>query len=288
MQKIVTDKTTHQIGEAINNSSMLYADQEARDAINDVIDELAEWEEKETGLTDHHRQTDFSLADLKHAIVDQNLEKYGLKVGDQKTINGYTYVIAGLNPEKGTVADFRVLVDHVGLIVIPHTTQAWNVSGNTYTGADNRGEGYRNSDLHYYLENTVLPHVRNDLGADNLLAHKKCLSNSVNQNGINRLGTATGCSSSWVWVDSCYISALSEVQVYGCTIWSSSGFDTGEACRQLDVFRHYDHDEIFGDEYIWLRDTVSCTHVAGARENGIASIDRSSDVNYVAGLILFH
>lgn len=46
------------------------------------------------------RLTDFSLSTLQQAVADQNLEKYGLKVGYQKTINGRTYVIAGLNPMK--------------------------------------------------------------------------------------------------------------------------------------------------------------------------------------------
>ena len=119
------------------------------------------------------RKTDFSLTDLQAAVADQNLEKHGLHVGDQKTINGRTYVIAGLNPMKGTTTPYRLTQNHVGLIVIPHTTQAWNASGNTSTGADGRGAGYKNCDLHYYLTNTLLPLVETDLGASNLLGHSK-------------------------------------------------------------------------------------------------------------------
>ena len=33
-----------------------------------------------------YRLTDFDLSVLKQAVADGNLEKYGLKVGDQKTI----------------------------------------------------------------------------------------------------------------------------------------------------------------------------------------------------------
>ena len=205
------------------------------------------------------RLTDFDLATLKQAVVDQNLEKYGLKVGDQKTINGHTYVIAGLNPMKGTRTPYRVNANHVGLIVIPHTTQAWNASGNTYTGAGGRGAGYANSDLHYYLVNTLLPLVQTDLGSGNLIAHTKRLGTAVNQSGYNRTGSASGCTSNWDWVADQYICALSEVQVHGSVVWSSSGYDTGEACRQLDVFRHYNHTEIFGGEPIWLRDVVSAS-----------------------------
>ena len=239
-------------------------------------------------LTRHTRLTDFDINKLKQAVADQNLEKYGLKPGDQKTINGHTYVIAGLNPMKGTSTPYRVTVNHVGLIVIPHVTQKWNESGNTSEGADGRGAGYLNSDLHYYLKNTLLPLVNTDLGAANLIGHSKLLTNAVNTTGYNRLGSATGCSSGWTWEANCKICALSEVQVYGGTVWSSSGYDTGEACRQLDVFRHYNHTEIFGGEYPWLRDVVSASGAAYAGYSGNAGNDTASYVDYVAALILFH
>lgn len=227
-----------------------------------------------------------ALQRLHYAVEEQNLEKYGFKVGDYFTINGRDYVIAGLNPMKGTSTPYRLTENHVGLIVIPHTTQKWNESGNTYTGGDGRGAGYANSDLHHYLVNTLLPTVQLDLGSSHVLAHNKLLSNAVNQTGTNKMGSATGCSSGWGWVSS-YISALSEVQVYGSTVWSSSGFDTGEACRQLDVFRVYNHTEIFGGEYPWLRDVVSASYAASAAAAGVASLDPASYAPYVAALVLF-
>ena len=254
----------------------------------DALPTNTELTNKINALTRRTRLSDFDLAVLKQAVADQNLEKYGLKVGDYKTINGHDYVIAGLNPMKGTSTPYRLTANHVGLIVIPHTTQAWNASGNTYTGADSRGAGYANSDLHYYLVNTLLPLVKTDLGAANLLAHSKLLSNAVNQNGINRYGEATGCSSGWGWVADQYISALSEVQVYGSIVWSSSGFDTGEACRQLDVFRHFNHTEIFGGEYPWLRDVVSASDAAFANDAGYAVNTTASNAACVAALILFN
>ena len=247
----------------------------------------ATWGKVAQTLERRTRLTDFDLATLKQAVADQCLEKYGLKVGDQKTINGHTYVIAGLNPMKGTSTPYRVAADHVGLIVIPHTTQAWNASGNTYTGANGRGAGYANSDLHYYLVNTLLPLVQTDLGSGNLIAHSKLLGNAVNQSGYNRMGGASGCTSSWGWVADQYISALSEVQVYGSVVWSSSGFDTGEACRQLDVFRHYNHTEIFGGEYPWLRDVVSASYAASANGSGNATDYAASVAACVAALVLF-
>lgn len=281
MEKITTNNATERVGRKINGSLKKYADEKARNKINALIDQ-------DELITDRDRKTDFDLAVLKQAVAENNLEKYGLKPGDQKTINGHTYVIAGLNPMKGTTTPYRVTTNHVGLIVIPHTTQKWNESGNTYTGADGRGAGYLNSDLHYYLKNTVLPMCNTDLGAANLIGHSKLLTNAVNQNGYNKFGEATGCSSNWTWEADCKICALSEVQVYGAAIWSSSGYDTGEACRQLDVFQRYSHTEIFGGEYPWLRDVVSASSAADANDTGDARNYTASYANHVAALILFH
>lgn len=279
MTKVSTDiLSTHVVKRTVNGNTKNYADIEGRQAINDTEDQV-------TFLSSRARLTDFSLADLQAAVADGNLEKHGLKVGDQKTINGHTYVIAGLNCMKGSHG-YTCTTDHVGLIVIPHTTQAWNASGNTYTGADDRGAGYLNSDLHHYLKNTVLPMVQTDLGSTNLLAHNKLMSNAVNQNGYNRFGEATGCSSGWTWSEE-YISALTEMQVYGGTIWSSSGYDTGEADQQLEVFRKYKHTDIFGNEYIWLRDVASATDAAHAYDIGGAANLTASFARCVAALILF-
>ena len=278
MALITTNLQTEIPSREINGASGSYADPNLRTVVNTFGG----------ALTDYTRKTDFDLSVLKQAVADGNLEKYGLKPGDQKTINGHTYVIAGLNPIKGTSTPYRLNVNHVGLIVIPHTTQAWNASGNTYTGADDRGAGYLNSDLHYYLKNTLLPLVNTDLGSSNLLGHSKLLSNAVNQSGVNRFGKATGCSSNWTWEADCKICALSEVQVYGAAVWSSSGFDTGEACRQLEVFQRYSHTEIFGGEYPWLRDVVSASYAAVAAYRGLADTYPADHARYVAALVLFH
>lgn len=276
MALITTNPATEVPGRSVNGNSKNYADPALRTVVNTVGG----------ALTDRARLTNFELATLKAAVAAQNLEKYGLKPGDYKTINGRNYVIAGLNCMKGTHA-YTCTENHVGLIVIPHTKQKWNESGNTYTGADNRGAGYKNSDLHYYLKNTLLPLVESDLGASNLLGHPKLLSSAVNKNGYNRFGEATGCSSGWDWDSNCKICALSEMQVYGGTIWSSSGYDTSEACQQLEVFRRYKYTDIFGNEYLWLRDVVSASYAALARDDGYAAYYTASYARCVAALILF-
>ena len=235
-----------------------------------------------------HTRATFTLANLISAVADQNLDKYGIKVGDYYVgASGYTYIVAGLNPLKGT-HEYTVKNNHCGLIVCTHTTHPWNASGNTYTGADNRGAGYANSDLHYYLINTVLPNVKSDLGESHLYAHQKLLSNAVNTTQYNRFGTNSGGASGWSWYNNQYISALTEHQVYGGIAWSSSGYDTGEADQQLEVFKEFKHTDIFGNEYVWLRDVASASFACYADVSGYANAYSASIANCVAALIAFH
>ena len=241
------------------------------------------------------------VARLKSAVADQNLERYGLKVGDYySTTNGgktYNYVIAGLNTMKGTHS-YRLTTDHVGIIVDTNDTHAWNTARNTHTSQNTHlsggtwttgasAAGYASCDLQYYLETTVLPYVEADLGSSNIKSHYKLYSTAVNTNGYNRFGSAGGCSSSWAWYANQKICALSEVQVYGSIVWSSSGYDTGEACRQLDVFRVYNMNEIFEGRYPWLRDVASASGACIVGSNGNAAYDPASYAYCVAALILF-
>lgn len=239
---------------------------------------------------------------LKSAIADKSLEKYGLKVGDYYTVthNGktYNYVIAGLNTMKGTLTPYRLNYDHVGIIVDTNDTHAWNTSNSTSTSQNTHSTdgtwttgasaaGYASCDLQYYLETTVLPNVEGDLGSSNIKSHYKLYSNAVNTSGYNRFGSAGGCSSSWAWYADQKICALSEVQVYGSIVWSSSGYDTGEACRQLDVFRVYNMNEIFEGRYPWLRDVASSSVACVVHDRGGANRSIAYARRWVAALILF-
>ena len=141
--------------------------------------------------------------------------------------------------------------------------------------------------MQYYLEKTVLPKVESDLGSSNIKSHYKLYSTAVNTSGYNRFGSAGGCSSSWAWYADQKICALSEVQVYGSIVWSSSGYDTGEACRQLDVFRVYNMKEIFEGRYPWLRDVASSSLACCVDNRGLASYGNAIYDRYVAALILF-
>ena len=236
----------------------------------------------ELGIGYHRRaRKSFALTDLEAAVASGKYNEYDIEPGDYYVgASGYTYVFVGDNPMRGTYTGYPIEADHAGLIVDTHETCKWNDANDT-TG------GYVSSKLHAYLVNTVLPKVKTDLGGvGHLYAHRKLYSTSINKTGYNRCGTATGCSNNWAWSENQYIAALSEVQVYGSIVWSSSGYDTGEADQQLEVFRRFKHTEIFGNEYPWLRDVASATKACDASSDGIAYYHGASDPLMSPGLLL--
>ena len=71
---------------------------------------------------------------------------------------------------------------------------------------------------------------------DHLKVVPALLSNAKDNTRYNRFGQNTGASSGWVWARVQAV-LMSEVEVYGSIVWSSSGYDIGEAKLQLPVFR---------------------------------------------------
>lgn len=64
---------------------------------------------------------------------------------------------------------------------------------------------------------------------------RELITNSVNATGINKFGAATGCSNNWEWL-SMQAVLMSEVEIYGSCVFSSSGYDTGTANHQFELF----------------------------------------------------
>lgn len=105
---------------------------------------------------------------------------------------------------------------------------------------------------------------------------RELVSNGVNANGYNRYGSATGCSSGWEWVNAQAI-LMSEVEVYGSIVWSSSGYDTGNARNQLPLFafskkaqNNHGPDASGENVYWWLKDVASSSAFCFADNYGNA------------------
>lgn len=166
----------------------------------------------------------------------------------------------------------NVMTPHVACIICDLPNCAMN-SSNTTSG------GYFGSYMHgTFLTGRILTALAG-VGitiTDHLLSHQKLLTTSINSTGNNRFGSASGCSNNWEWKLNQFISLMSEVQLYGSTIWSSTGYDTGEANEKLALFNLIRPNKLFGDKNIWLRDVVSATGFALLSSRGFADYDVAS------------
>lgn len=107
---------------------------------------------------------------------------------------------------------------------------------------------------------------------------RELLSNAINATGINRFGTANGCSNNWAWT-SVQAVLMSEIELYGSIAWSSSGYDTGNANHQFELFTNSVSAINNRTAWYWLKDVASasdfcrCYSSGGAGRNGASDAD---------------
>ena len=106
-------------------------------------------------------------------------------------------------------------------------------------------------------------------------------SNAINATGYNRFGSATGCASDWEWISAQAI-LMSEIEAYGSIAWSSAGYDTGNANRQLPLFAFSKQAQNNRSAYWWLKDIASAAYFCYASYGGCAGCyDAGAAVCYV-------
>lgn len=186
----------------------------------------------------------------------------------------------GINPYQ-----FGLTTQKECLVMVPETHFGMSKMNaeNVTTG------GYKGS----YMVTTILPNINTQLETTNLAGHilttKELISNTVTTTAWNKLGAASGASTNWEWTDGasghlamqkCVL--MSEMEVYGGTVFSSSGFDTGNACMQFEAFRNSKDAAMPYPIYFWLKDVASSTRfcLAGGFD-GLATYSNASYVYYV-------
>ena len=255
------------------------------DSIANVQKQVNDHEERieavESGLTNQTARSRSNitsrLTNLATAVAEQNLEKYGYKIGDYFTgASGYIYYLADMDTFYGGY-DINAIVSthHISLVVKTGANSKWAETNDT-------SGGYKTSTLHSYLSSTVLDNIKSDMialfggstGLEHLVSHKLLWT------------TAT---SAWAWSDNAeYISALSEPQVYGTNVWAIDGYQTGEAWKWLEIFHKFNYYEILGNIWWWLRSISSASHACFADIDGFANHRNASDSSGAVGLIMFH
>jgi len=236
-------------------------------------------------LSDHTpRDITNDLSRLTTAVSEQNLEKYGYKIGDyfmgtSQASNNFRYWLADMDTFYGGYDQYAVeSVHHIGIVVDTMQSSQW------YTSSDITDVGYNQSTLHSYLSGSALDIIKADMialfggstGLEHLLGHTKLW---------NKLGN-------WYWSDenthSQYIAALTECQLAGAKIWSADKYQQGEGHKQLNLFAKYSFNQIFGWTWIWLRSIASSVSAVDADSVGFVREDGVTYSGRAAGLILFH
>lgn len=139
---------------------------------------------------------------------------------------------------------------------------------------------------------TILPAYQTALQAalgNHILLHRTLLTNTINADLNSNAGAGfKGASSNWEWIDT-YLSLLSEIQVYGSNVFSSSFYDTGCDNLQLPLFAldptakvcgkntTTDGNGDGGRQWYWLRNVASASGFAGVGYSGASSYNLASN-----------
>lgn len=191
-----------------------------------------------------------------------------LYVGDYLTINGTVYRIAGFNLGKqigdnASMGNCMCLVPDSAL----YSAQMHNTDSGQYTegfAANTTTGAYANSDMRTTNLAQATQKIVNDFGSTHVMSYRDILPNA----------TANGQASGWAWYD-CKVELMSEVMVYGTTVWANSGYEVGCINSQFPLFAlapEYIHRRF----YYWLRGVGSATSFAYVSYNGLASFNSAS------------
>ena len=239
-------------------------------SLNDIKNTLVDNAGAHNGIfTEKFLGTFNTVDEVKKFLSDHKVaeKQYtGLYVGDYLRLNDGVYnkdwVIAGfeLYNNKG---DTPLTVGNI--VLIPRTPLV-----NKQMNPTNTTEGgYYNSAMHQTHIPEIVANLEKVLG-DTLLTRRCLLSNSMSSTLPSMAGAGfTGCSNGWAWYD-CKAVLMSEVEIYGTTICSSSFYDVGEACEKLPIFNFINHVK-YSRYFLWLRAVASASNFAYAHNDGGAS-----------------
>lgn len=158
-----------------------------------------------------------------------------------------------------------------------HRMNATNTSEGGYTGSEMNksiiGDATTSGDTGSGA--TINQQLYAEFGS-HLKTTRELVSNSINSTGLNRFGSNTGCSNNWNWINAQAI-LMSEIEVYGSTVWSSSGYDTGNAKMQMPLFAHSRTAMNDRTSWYWLKDVASGTYYCYCNDCGHADYGNAND-----------
>lgn len=180
----------------------------------------------------------------------------GMFVGDYWTINGVNWVIVGFDIRLN-IGDTALTTHHIG--VMPranlYSTQ-WHTSNDTSMG---------------YVGSAIRANIKATGGAQEKFIAAFGSANVLSFRELYPTTYSSGNATGWAWVDA-RTELLSEVDVYGCPVWSvdGKGYEVGADMSQLPIFR-LRPDFANTRATWWLRSVHSATHATSVHAYGYAN-----------------
>lgn len=209
------------------------------------------------------------------------------RTGQYQTTGSQYVTIAGLdtmmnNGDQGSGVNYHhaVMVAGQGFGGTQHFGRSRMNATNTTEG------GYKASEMNTLVlgdvvsagstaaDATINQQLYAEFGA-HLKTTRELVTKAINATGYNRFGSATGCASDWEWISAQAI-LMSETECYGSIAWSSSGYDTGNANRQLPLFAFSKQAQNNHTAWYWLKVIASAAYFCAAYDHGNSGYDGAS------------
>lgn len=213
------------------------------------------------------------------------------RTGQYQTTGSQYVTIAGLDTMMNNGDQGSGITYHHAVMVAGQGFGGTQHFGRSRMNATNTTEGgYKASEMNTLVlgdvvsagstaaDATINQQLYAEFGA-HLKTTRELVTKAINATGYNRFGSATGCASDWEWISAQAI-LMSETECYGSIAWSSSGYDTGNANRQLPLFAFSKQAQNNRSAYYWLKDIASAAYVCLASSNGYSSYGNASYANY--------
>ena len=204
------------------------------------------------------------------------------RTGKYQTTGSQYVTIAGLDTMWGNGHIENVINYHHAIMVPGQGFGGTQHFGRSRMNATNTTEGgYKASEMNTLVlgevtstgstaaNATINQQLYAEFGS-HLKTTRELVSNTINATGYNRFGSATGCASNFEWISAQAI-LMSEIEVYGSIVWSSSGYDTGNANVRLPLFAFSKQAQNNRSAAWWLKDIASATNFCFFDNDGGAS-----------------
>ncbi len=223
--------------------------------------------------------TDLAAGDFSNIFPGDYIRK--TKVIDGITYTDHIDIIAECDAYLGKSTGDGQRLDTHHVAIIPFDPLGTTKMNDT----DSTVGGFTNSKMWTTTLPKYLTGYTNAYGDSHLLSFRSLLTKSIGTNQPNRFGFTSGGSSNFEYLQT-KITLMSENQAYGGIVWSSAGFDTGEANTQLACFRLRPELIGFKNNGWWLRGIGTKEYFCSVSGFNMADCSNASSNKYVRPLLL--